>query len=56
MNASDITQEQFDGELVTILSEMKASDLLSIPGIYEIVSEEFNNVAIDNIIAKGVKP
>lgn len=53
MNASDITQKQFDDELISILSEMKASDLLSIPGIYEIVSEEFNNAVIDNIIAKG---
>jgi len=40
---SKMTQHDFDRILETILSEMKASELLSIPGVYEEVSEVFNN-------------
>ena len=45
----NITSAMFDGELINLLSEIKASQLITIPGIYEIVSEEFNNEVIDRI-------
>jgi len=41
---SKMTQEDFDNILNSILQGMDGSQLLlAIPGIYEIVSEEFNN-------------
>ena len=40
-------QERFYAHLVTMLHEMVASDLLTVPGIYEIVAEEFNNEVLD---------
>ena len=45
----NITTEQFDSKLLEILSAMTAADLISIPGVYEIVSEELNNDVIDAI-------
>jgi tRNA G26 N,N-dimethylase Trm1 len=38
-----ITQENFDRILLEILSQQKANQLIDIPGIYEIVSEFYNN-------------
>lgn len=38
-----ITTEQFDEILSNILDEQPACVLLTIPGLYEIVSEHFNN-------------
>ena len=46
---NDITQEQFDNELMKILSEYNGRQLLLIPGIYEIVSEHFNNDVLNNL-------
>jgi len=40
---SKMTQEDFDNILNSILQGMNGSQLLTIPGIYEILSEEFNN-------------
>lgn len=42
-----VTQGQFDQKLVEILSDMTGAQLLSIPGIYEILAEEFNNDVLD---------
>jgi len=42
-----ITQEQFDKILIEILNEYTGAQLLNIPGIYEIVSEEFNNEILE---------
>jgi hypothetical protein len=44
-----ITDELFDTKLVEILNGMTAARLLSIPGVYEIVAEEFNNQVIEAI-------
>ena len=44
---SKINQTEFDNILMGILSEMTAAQLLDISGIYEIVSEEFNNEVLD---------
>lgn len=43
---SKITQEQFNEALGSILSDMNGEQLLSIPGIYEVLSEHFNNDAL----------
>ena len=44
-----ITTDEFDEELTDMLSKMTASELLSVPGIYEILAEHFNNDVIDRI-------
>jgi hypothetical protein len=46
-DASDVTQEEFDKALEAILDDASGSELLAIPGLYEVVSEHFNNEAID---------
>lgn len=46
-DASDVTQEEFDKALEAILDEATGAELLAIPGLYEVVSEHFNNEAID---------
>ena len=38
-----ITDDKFDEILVEILNEHRGGQLISIPGVYEILSEEFNN-------------
>lgn len=42
-----VSQEQFDQKLAEILSGMTGAQILSIPGIYGILAEEFNNDVID---------
>lgn len=44
---SKMTDNDFDRILTSLLNDMKASELLSIAGIYEIVSEEYNNDVLD---------
>ena len=48
MKRKQITTEEFDRELELILDDMTGAQLLSIPGVYEAVSEEFNNQVIEN--------
>ena len=50
-----ISQEQFDAALARILDESPASHLLSVPGVYEAVSEYFNN-AVLALIAEEAEP
>lgn len=50
MKYSDVTQEMFDNGLEKILSEMTGADLLLVPGIYEVVSEHFNNDVLDAVV------
>lgn len=38
-----MTADDFDRILREIIDELSTSELLSIPGVYEAVSEEFNN-------------
>lgn len=45
---TNINNDQFDEMLREKLSKITAAQLLSIPGIYEIVSEEFNNEIIED--------
>ena len=37
------TDEDFDAKLEKLLDECSGADLLAIPGLYEVVSEHFNN-------------
>ena len=43
MDYGKMTSGEFDELLAEIMDEGKASDLLSITGVYEAVSEHFNN-------------
>lgn len=42
-NRITLTQREFDNILTDILRETKAIELITVPGFYEIVAEEFNN-------------
>ena len=44
-----VNNERFDAKLAEILNGMKASELLSIAGVYELVAEEFNNDVLQAI-------
>ena len=46
---STMTNEDFNRLLCDLIDKhnVKASQLLSVPGIYEILSEEYNNEIID---------
>ena len=43
---SNINQQQFDDLLEEILADTPAGPLLSIPGIFEVLAEHFNNDVI----------
>lgn len=45
-----ITDEMFDAMLVKILDETTGTELLSIPGVYEAVSEHYNNEILDKCL------
>ena len=51
MRIEDVTQEQFDNELMDILGDMTAAQIIDIEGIYEILSEEFNNEVLSRLEA-----
>lgn len=45
-----VTQERFDEELSRIVQhEGCRGTLLSVPGVYEVVSEHFNNAVLKNL-------
>ena len=39
----------FVNTLISIINESPAGNLLAIPGIYEILAEEFNNEILDKL-------
>ena len=45
----EITNNIFDRKLCEILDTQPASSLLSIPGIYEILAEYFNNDVLEEL-------
>lgn len=45
----NVKQEDFDRVLSELLDEQPASHLLTVPGIYEVVSEHFNNDVLRRI-------
>lgn len=51
MKASEITDAQFDAKLGELANEHGVDWLLTLPGVYEIVSEELNNDIIDAVLA-----
>lgn len=44
----NISQEQFDKHLDAIATRAGVSEIMSIAGVYEIVSEHFNNQVIES--------
>lgn len=42
-----ITTEEFDAALTQLLEEATPAELLAIPGMYELLSEAWNNEAIE---------
>lgn len=44
---SKLTQEEFERRLSEMIDRKAASYLLTIPGIYDILSEEYNNDILD---------
>ncbi len=42
-----IGDEQFDAALIALMEKETMSQILRIPGVYEAISEHFNNEAID---------
>ena len=44
---SKMTTEDFDAILIGILKETTAAELLTIPGVYEIVSEHYNDEVLE---------
>lgn len=53
MKASDITAQHFQDELRSIVAKHTSLEILDIPGVYEEVSEHFNNTVIDNLVDEG---
>lgn len=49
ISMTEITNEQFDRKLAEILDRDRASSLLSIPGVYEVLSEEYNNQVLEEL-------
>ena len=47
MNYDWITSEMFQAKLAEIIDQHPASQLLGIPGIFEILAEDFNNDVLD---------
>ena len=47
-----ITTEEFDHALSDILDKMTGEQVMAIPGVYEVVSEHFNNEALDLALEK----
>jgi hypothetical protein len=44
-----VTNEMFDEELEKVIEEASASTLIAIPGLYEVVREEFNNEILERL-------
>lgn len=44
-----ITDEAFDNELARLAGRMSGAQLLSVPGVYEALSEHFNNEVLKNL-------
>ena len=49
---NQITTEEFDHALSDILDKMTGEQFMAIPGVYEIVSEHFNNETLHLAITK----
>lgn len=47
-----VTDEIFDRKLEELVGQMTAEDILAMPGVYEIVSEELNNEVLSALEAE----
>lgn len=52
----DISQEKFDEILIKLVDQNPASYLLNIPGVYEAVTEDYNNMVLDYYETENAKP
>ena len=52
-NPASIPPSAFVEEIVRLARRAGVSVLLNIPGVYELVAEEFNNDAIHNLVDDG---
>ena len=43
-----MTHEDFVKHLQRVLSDQSANDMLAIPGVWEVLSEHFNNEALES--------
>ena len=45
-----ITTEEIAKEIEDIVDHMSSTDIMAVPGVYELLSEYLNNEAIENIL------
>ncbi len=45
---ADLTNEKFDSILLEIVGEQSSGQLLAIEGVYEILSEHFNDAVLED--------
>ena len=50
LERNPITDDEFYAALADLVHEMDAEEILGIPGVYEAVSEQLNNEAIDRAL------
>ena len=49
MKAREVSNDDFAEALKEIVAKASASELLNIPGIYEILSEHYNNLVLTHL-------
>jgi hypothetical protein len=47
-----VTTEMFDTKLAELLDDLSGYELLAIPGLYEVVSEQLNNDVLEALEAE----
>ena len=53
-NLNENTQEAFDIELLKYLDGLSIMTILRVPGVYEALSEEYNNEVLEILEKKGL--
>ena len=53
---NEMTQEDFDRILMVLVNQNTASYLLNIPGVYELVAEDYNNMVLEYWEQEQEKP
>jgi hypothetical protein len=48
----EVSTEAFDAKLMEILHRLSIEDIMAVPGIYELLSEEYNNEVLSEIAAE----
>ncbi len=48
INYDTMTQKDFDEHLMFCLQDVSAQELLSVPGVYTHVAEEYNNAVLES--------